>query len=83
MKGTLATPESADPYAALENILKTIKRFWLSEEGRLEDIRLLAQEAIEGRAGQPQEKPGSARPQRRRTGTKPSEARTADRSFDH
>ncbi len=46
MKDSAAAPEIADPYATLETILKIIGRSWLSEEWRLEDIRLLAQEAI-------------------------------------
>jgi hypothetical protein len=46
MKDSAIAPEIADPYAALEKILKIIGRSWLSEEWRLEDIRLLAQEAI-------------------------------------
>jgi hypothetical protein len=71
MKGSLTTTESVDPYAALENILKTIKRLWLSEEWRLEDIRLLAQEAIERREAAVPVAAKSAmrphRPQRRRS----------------
>jgi hypothetical protein len=46
MKNAASSPEIADPYAALEKILKVIGRTWLSEEWRLEDIRLLAQDAI-------------------------------------
>lgn len=46
MKDSAITPEIADPYATLETILKIIGRSWLSEEWRLEDIRLLAQETI-------------------------------------
>ena len=46
MKNAATAPEIADPYATLEKILKVIGRSWLSEEWRLEDIRLLAQEAI-------------------------------------
>jgi hypothetical protein len=46
MKNAAIAPEIADPYATLEKILKVIGRSWLSEEWRLEDIRLLAQEAI-------------------------------------
>ena len=46
MKDSAIAPEIADPYATLEKILKIIGRSWLSEEWRLEDIRLLAQEAI-------------------------------------
>ncbi|WP_162820326.1 hypothetical protein [Microvirga calopogonii] len=49
MKNVASAPEIADPYAALEKILKVIGRTWLSEEWRLEDIRLLAQEAIASR----------------------------------
>jgi hypothetical protein len=49
MKDSVIAPEIADPYAALENILKVISRSWLSEEWRLEDIRLLAQEALSKR----------------------------------
>ena len=49
MKDSAIAPELADPYAALETILKIIGRSWLSEEWRLEDIRLLAQEAIASR----------------------------------
>lgn len=69
MKGSLTTPESVDPYAALENILKIVGRFWLTEEWRLEDIRLLAQDAIARRDGTPR-KPRrsgvrSPRPQKR------------------
>lgn len=54
MKDSAIAPEIADPYAALEKILKIIGRSWLSEEWRLEDIRLLAQEAIatRNRAGE-------------------------------
>lgn len=72
MKGSITTPDSVDPYAALENILKTIGRFWLSEEWRLEDIRLLAQEAIEKRGRTPQRASRSGvrspRSQKRHTG---------------
>jgi hypothetical protein len=50
MKDSAIAPEIADPYATLEKILKIIGRSWLSEEWRLEDIRLLAQEAVSGRA---------------------------------
>jgi hypothetical protein len=46
MKNAAIAPKIADPYATLEKILKVIGRSWLSEEWRLEDIRLLAQEAI-------------------------------------
>jgi hypothetical protein len=46
MKNAATAPDIADPYATLEKILKVIGRSWLSEEWRLEDIRLLAQEAI-------------------------------------
>ena len=46
MKDSATAPEIADPYATLEKILKVIGRSWLSEEWRLEDIRLLAQEAV-------------------------------------
>jgi len=46
MKDSAIAPEIADPYATLEKILKVIGRSWLSEEWRLEDIRLLAQEAV-------------------------------------
>ena len=49
MKNAAIAPEIVDPYATLEKILKVIGRSWLSEEWRLEDIRLLAQEAIEKR----------------------------------
>ncbi|WP_262028237.1 hypothetical protein [Microvirga sp. Mcv34] len=49
MKNVASAPEIADPYAALEKILKVIGRTWLSEEWRLEDIRLLAQEAVASR----------------------------------
>jgi len=49
MKNATSASEIADPYAALEKILKVIGRSWLSEEWRLEDIRLLAQEAIAAR----------------------------------
>lgn len=69
MKGSLATPDSVDPYAALEQILKTIGRFWMSEEGKLEDIRLLAQAAIEHRkttSQAPRSAARSPRPHRRR-----------------
>ncbi|HZH10267.1 MAG TPA: hypothetical protein VEZ24_07850 [Microvirga sp.] len=69
MKGSLATPDSVDPYAALEQILKTLGRFWLSEEGKLEDIRRLAQEAIERRekmSQAPGSDPRSPRPHKRR-----------------
>ena len=46
MKDSAIVPEIADPYATLEGILKIVGRSWLSEEWRLEDIRLLAQEAL-------------------------------------
>ncbi|MBD2748588.1 hypothetical protein IC232_17985 [Microvirga sp. BT688] len=46
MKDSAIAPEVADPYATLEKILKVIGRSWLSEEWRLEDIRLLAQETL-------------------------------------
>jgi hypothetical protein len=46
MKNVAISPEITDPYATLEKILKVIGRSWLSEEWRLEDIRLLAQDAI-------------------------------------
>ena len=46
MKDAAIAPEVADPYATLEKILKVIGRSWLSEEWRLEDIRLLAQDAL-------------------------------------
>jgi hypothetical protein len=46
MKNAATASEIVDPYATLEKILKVIGRTWLSEEWRLEDIRLLAQEAI-------------------------------------
>jgi hypothetical protein len=46
MKDSAIAPEVADPYATLDKILKVIGRSWLSEEWRLEDIRLLAQEAL-------------------------------------
>jgi hypothetical protein len=46
MKNEATAPEIVDPYATLEKILKVVGRSWLSEEWRLEDIRLLAQEAI-------------------------------------
>lgn len=49
MKDAVTAPEVADPYATLETILKVIGRTWLSEEWRLEDVRLLAQEAITAR----------------------------------
>jgi len=49
MKNATSASEIADPYATLEKILKVIGRSWLSEEWRLEDIRLLAQEAIAAR----------------------------------
>ncbi len=49
MKNAPTAPEIVDPYAALEKILKVVGRSWLSEEWRLEDIRLLAQEAITAR----------------------------------
>ena len=49
MKNAGVAPEIADPYAALEQILKVVGRSWLSEEWRLEDIRLLAQEALDKR----------------------------------
>ncbi len=54
MKDSAIAPEIADPYAALEKILKVVGRSWLSEEWRLEDIRLLAQDAIatRGRTGE-------------------------------
>jgi hypothetical protein len=49
MKDSAIAPGIADPYAALETILKIIGRSWLSEEWRLEDIRLLAQETLANR----------------------------------
>ncbi len=49
MKNAASAPKIADPYAALEQILKVIGRSWLSEEWRLEDVRLLAQEALDKR----------------------------------
>lgn len=49
MRGSATTSASVDPYATLDAILKVIKRTWLTEEWRLEDIRLLAQEAIKDR----------------------------------
>jgi hypothetical protein len=49
MKNAAVAPEIADPYVALEQILKVIGRSWLSEEWRLEDVRLLAQEALDKR----------------------------------
>ena len=49
MKNAATAPELVDPYATLEKILKVIGRSWLSEEWRLEDVRLLAQEAIAAR----------------------------------
>ncbi len=50
MKDSAIAPEIADPYATLEKILKVIGRSWLSEEWRLEDIRLLAQETLAKRS---------------------------------
>ncbi len=49
MKDSAIAPGIADPYATLDKILKVIGRSWLSEEWRLEDIRLLAQEALANR----------------------------------
>ena len=46
MKNSAIAPETVDPYATLETILKVIGRSWLTEEWRLEDIRILAQTAI-------------------------------------
>ncbi|NBJ13845.1 hypothetical protein [Microvirga arsenatis] len=46
MKDAAVASEIADPFATLETILKIINRSWLSEEWRLEDIRLLAQETL-------------------------------------
>ena len=46
MKNSAIGPEIADPYATLETILKVIGRSWLTEEWRLEDIRILAQAAM-------------------------------------
>ncbi len=46
MKNSARAPEIADPYATLETILKIIGRSWLTEEWRLEDVRILAQAAI-------------------------------------
>lgn len=46
MKDSATASEIADPYATLEKILKVIGRSWLSEEWRLEDIRLLAQDTL-------------------------------------
>jgi hypothetical protein len=55
MRGSATTSDNVDPYATLDAILKVIKRTWLTEEWRLEDIRLLVQEAIKGRPkGAPQ-----------------------------
>jgi hypothetical protein len=56
MKDAASAPEIADPYATLEQILKVISRSWLSEEWRLDDIRLLAQDAIAMRGKAPSEK---------------------------
>lgn len=64
MKNVAGASEITDPYAALEKILKVIGRTWLSEEWRLEDIRLLAQEAIASRG----KRAGGERP----AGTAPS-----------
>ncbi|WP_230531280.1 hypothetical protein [Microvirga roseola] len=52
MTHSVSTPESLDPYATLESILEVIGRSWLTEEWRLEDIRVLAQTAISGRKDQ-------------------------------
>jgi hypothetical protein len=63
MKNVATAPkivDSVDPYATLENILKVIGRSWLSEEWRLEDIRLLAQEAIATRGKRANRKSASA-----------------------
>jgi hypothetical protein len=49
MKNSAAVPEIVDPYATLETILKIIGRSWLTEEWRLEDIRILAQTAVSKR----------------------------------
>jgi len=63
MKDSAIASEIADPYAALETIVKIVGRSWLSEEWRLEDIRLLAQEAIAARSGTASGKfPGTAAP---------------------
>ena len=72
MKNSAIAPETVDPYATLEAILKIIGRSWLTEEWRLEDIRILAQTAIakhdagktrQGAGGRPPYSP--AKPQRR------------------
>ena len=49
MKLPAAASKQADPYEILEAILKIAGRSWLSEEWRLEDIRILAQEAVSHR----------------------------------
>jgi hypothetical protein len=69
MKDSAIAPEIADPYAALEKILKIVGRSWLSEEWRLEDIRLLAQDAIatRGRAREGKRTKGALRPLRSRS----------------
>jgi len=49
MKLSAAAFKQAEPYETLEAILKIANRSWLSEEWRLEDIRLLAQDAVSRR----------------------------------
>jgi hypothetical protein len=72
MKNSAIAPETVDPYATLETILKVIGRSWLTEEWRLEDIRILAQTAIakqqdagKTRRGDTQPRPSQTKPQRR------------------
>jgi len=69
MKDSAIAPEIADPYAALEKILKIVGRSWLSEEWRLEDIRLLAQDAIatRGRTSEGKRTKGALRSLRSRS----------------
>jgi hypothetical protein len=71
MKDSAVAPEIADPYAALEKILKIVGRSWLSEEWRLEDIRLLAQDAIatRGRTGEGKRTKGAIKAFFRRSGS--------------
>ncbi|KFG67630.1 hypothetical protein [Microvirga sp. BSC39] len=67
MKGSATTSDSVDPYATLDAILKVIKRTWLTEEWRLEDVRLLAQEAIKGRPKRAPQEPATRTPHVRKS----------------
>lgn len=62
MKNSAIAPETVDPYATLETILKIIGRSWLTEEWRLEDIRILAQTAIAKQQDASRTRRGDTRP---------------------